>query len=142
MRSAGGGGGGGGGGAYEAAEWESAALDAHGAAAPGELTHAAAMMVQRGCALSCEASQTRTLVLGSNCTRRSWLLGFAFAAKMTVRADRASGCQECGLHDVLHAIAVHHGGFHLVARKLGLRLQGPAARSALHRMSASAYEEQ
>jgi len=35
-----------------------------------------------------------------------------------------------GLEDALFAIKLRHGGMHQVARKLGLRLQGPACRSA------------
>ena len=41
--------------------------------------------------------------------------------------------QEVGLSDVLAAIKVSHGGLGVVARKFGLRLQGPGSRSALRR---------
>lgn len=37
--------------------------------------------------------------------------------------------EEHGLHDALFAIKMWHGGMHQVARKLGLRIQGPGARA-------------
>mmetsp|Transcript_11334 Transcript_11334/g.25768 ORF Transcript_11334/g.25768 Transcript_11334/m.25768 type:complete len:306 (-) Transcript_11334:510-1427(-) len=37
--------------------------------------------------------------------------------------------EQHGLTDLVHAIKVYHGGFASVARKLGMRIQGPAIRS-------------
>merc|ERR1712166_1325158 len=38
--------------------------------------------------------------------------------------------EDNGLQDALFAIKLRHGGMHQVARKLGLRIQGPACRAA------------
>mmetsp|Transcript_41255 Transcript_41255/g.129613 ORF Transcript_41255/g.129613 Transcript_41255/m.129613 type:complete len:90 (+) Transcript_41255:473-742(+) len=62
---------------------------------------------------------------------------YLFAASSCVKPRRLwympteEQMEQHGMTDLVHAIKIYHGGFASVARRFGMRIQGPATRSKI-----------